>query len=163
MTEQTERHRIHTHLTRSAFLHAEDALDIAKIRLFAGHYKRGQGAGEMTAHFVDANDARVLFSDLAWGKPVDYCEFKGSANGADGPVSRVLKVKFNNGKYWIRLETGPGEVIGQGAVKPAGTPTTVVNIPLEVWDARRLAMAVLAYLQAREIASHLQRGHDNDG
>lgn len=158
MTEQPERYRIHTHLTRSAFLHAEDALDIGKVRIFAGNYKRGEGASATTAHFIDINDARVLFADLAWGKTtLDYCEFKGSANGGKDPVSRVLKVKYNKGKYWVRLETGPGEVIGEGAVKPKGKPDTVVNIPLEVWEARKLGASVLAYLQAWETAAYLAR------
>lgn len=42
MTERTH-HRIHTVFTRSRFLHVEDALEIGKIRLFAGQYQAGQG------------------------------------------------------------------------------------------------------------------------
>jgi len=59
-------------------------------------------------------------SDLAWGKDVDYVEYKGT--GGDWPTSRVLKVKRNSGKVWFCLESGPGEVIGEGAVKPTGQP-----------------------------------------
>jgi len=79
------RYRILSHLTQSRFLHVEDALDIGKVRLFAGEYRRGKGAGGMAAHFIDLPDARVLFSDLAWGKEVNYVEYKGTANGEGGP------------------------------------------------------------------------------
>jgi hypothetical protein len=157
MAERRSRYRIHSHLTRSRFLHVEDALDIGKVRLFAGEYKRGQGASVITAHYLDVADARVLFSDLAWGKPVDYVEYKG--NGGEQPVSRVLKVRRanDNGKVWFRLESGPGEVIGEGAVKPAGKPETVVNVPFTIWEARRLAFVVLAHLQAWEVVTFRQR------
>ena len=173
MAERRSRYRIHSHLTRSRVLHVEDALDIGKVRLFAGEYKRGQGASVITAHYLDVADARVLFSDLAWGKPVDYVECKGLAlslpkepalslskgNGGEQPVSRVLKVRRanDNGKVWFRLESGPGEVIGEGAVKPAGKPETVVNGPFTIWEARRLAFVVLAHLQAWEVVTFRQR------
>ena len=156
MSEQ-ERYRIYSHLTQSRFLHVEDALDIGKVRLFAGEYRRGEGAGAMVVHFIDLPDARVLFSDLAWGKAVDYVEYKGTSNGGDGPISRVLKVQRKGDKVWISLEQGPGEVIGKGAVKPAGKPEVVVNVPLTVWEARRLAMAVLAHLQAWEVVTFRKR------
>ena len=156
MTEQIERYRVYSHMTRSKFLHLEDALDIGKVRLFAGDYVKGQGAKATAAHYLDVADARVLLNDLAWGKTVDYCEFKGTLVGGQA-VSRVLKVKTNDDKVWVRLENGPGQVIGEGAVKPAGKPTAVVNVPLTTWEARRLAMAVLAHLQAWEVATFEQR------
>jgi len=156
MTEKTERYRIYSHITKSRFLHIEDALDIGKLRLFAGDYQKGQGAKAVAWHYLDLADARVLLSDLAWGKALDYCEFKGTANGGQA-VSRVLKVKTNGDKVWFGLENGPGQVIGQGAVKPAGKPDAVVNVPLTTWEARRLAMAVLAHLDAWEVVTFRER------
>jgi hypothetical protein len=156
------RKRIHSHVTKSRFLHLEDALDIgeditrAKIRLFVGEYKRGQGARATAYHFLDLADARVLFSDLAWGKSADGFkpDFKGTANG-DEAQSRVLKVQGpKDGKYWLEIINGPGEVVGEGAVKPAGKPDVAVSVPLSVWEARRLAHAALAYIRAWE-ADHL--------
>jgi len=97
-----------------------------------------------------------LLNDLAWGKAVDYCEFKGTANNGQ-PTSRVLKVRSNTDKVWVRLENGPGEVIGQGAVKPKGEPEAVVNVPLTTWEARRLAFAVLAHLDAWVVITFKQR------
>ena len=119
MAEQPQRYRIHSHLTRSRFLHVEDALDIGKVRLYAGEYKRGEGASSTAAHFLDVADARVMFSDLAWGKAVDYIEYKGTANG-DRPTSRVLKVKTNGGKVLRRPHRSPGP--GRSPVAPKPCP-----------------------------------------
>jgi hypothetical protein len=153
-----KRYRLYEYMTRTKWLHVEDALSIGKLRLFAGSYQRGQGAQMTAFHFLDVADARVLFSDVAVGAPVDYCDFKGTTN-SQGPHSRVFKVKAsgNGDKVWFRLENGPGEVIGQGAVKPKGEPEAVVNIPFEVWEARKLALAVLSYLQAGEVLDMMRR------
>jgi hypothetical protein len=156
VSERLERYRIHKHLTRTRWLHVEDALEIGKVRLFAGQYKRGEGARVTAAHYLDVADARVLFSDLAWGKPTDFVEYKGGVNDGE-PRSRVLKVRRKDDKVWVRLENGPGQVIGEGAVKPAGDPEAVVNVPLSVWDARKLSLAVLAHVQAWESATFEER------
>lgn len=156
MSEQVERFRIYSHVTRSKWLHVEDALDIGKLRLFAGDYVKGQGAKATAAHYLDLADARVLFSDLAWGKPVDFAEFKGTANGGQA-ISRVLKVRTNGDKTWFRQENGPGQVIGQGAVKPAGKPEAVINVPLTTWEARKLALTVLAHVDAWAVITFRER------
>jgi hypothetical protein len=116
------------------------------LRLFAGSYQRGQGAQVTAYHYLDVADARVLFADVASGAAVDYCDFKGTPN-SEGPQSRVFKVKSqrNGGKVWFRLENGPGE------------PQAVVNIPFESWEARKLALAVLSYLQAAEVLDIMLR------
>jgi hypothetical protein len=57
----------------------------------------------------------------------------------------------------IELANGPGEVIGQGAIKPKGKPTTSVAIFLSRWETRKLALAVLEYLQAHAVAEVLAR------
>ena len=146
-TAKLERPRIHSHITKSSFLHVEDSLEIGKLRLFGGHYKKGNGSSQMAAHWIDVVDARVLLHDMAWGKALDYVEYKGTPGNP--PTSRVLKVKSGkDNKVWIRLETGPGTVIGEGAVKPKGDPETVINVPFTIWEARKLGFAVLSYLQA---------------
>ncbi|MBM3150035.1 MAG: hypothetical protein FJZ88_08460 [Chloroflexi bacterium] len=154
MTE--ERYRIYSHMTKSRFLHVEDALNIGKLRLFGGEYVKGKGATVLAWHYLDIEDARVLLSDLAWGKPVNYTEYKGSTNGGQA-VSRVLKIKTNGDKTWFTLENGPGEVIGKGAVKPAGEPEAMVNVPFNVWDARRLAFTVLVHLDAWTVITFKSR------
>lgn len=156
MTDETQRYRVFSHITKSRFLHIEDALNIGKLRLFGGEYVKGKGATATAVYYLDVADARVLLNDLAWGKTANYTEFKGTANG-DQAVSRVLKVKTNADKTWFRLENGPGRVIGQGAVKPAGEPEAVVNVPFNAWEARRLAFAVLAHLDAWVVITFKQR------
>jgi hypothetical protein len=69
----------------------------------------------------------------------------------------VLKVRTNGEKVWFRLENGPGEVVGEGAVKPKGDAEAVVNVPFTVWEARRLAFAVLAHLDAWETVTFWER------
>jgi len=162
MSEQhIERHRIHTVITRSAILHVEDALEIGKLRLFALAYKRGQGAQAHAIHFLDVADARPLMRDLATGRLREkYTEFKGSRNGGQ-PVSRILTVKDRGQEarspMIIELANGPGEVIGQGAIKPKGKPTTSVAIFLSRWETRKLSLAVLEYLQACAVAEALAK------
>lgn len=164
MSEQhIERHRIHTVITRSAILHIEDALEIGKLRLFALSYKRGQGAKAHAIHFLDVADARPLMRDLAAGRLREkYTEFKGSRNGGK-PVSRIFTVKDRGQEarspMIIELANGPGEVIGQGAIKPKGKPTTSVAIFLSRWETRKLALAVLEYLQAYAVAQ-IMRGSE---
>jgi hypothetical protein len=167
--QSIERNRVYSYLTRSRFLHVEDALAIGKLRLFVGKYKRGKGASSTAFHFLDVDDARVLLSDLAWSKPVDFVDYKGTSNGdpsasplgklggrlrAGGPQSRVLTVKTNGEKVWVEIKNGPGELVGEGAVKPKGKPDAAVSVPLSTWEARKLAFAVLAYVRAWE-ARHL--------
>jgi len=155
MTERNPRKRIHSYITKTRFLHLEDALDIGKIRLFVGQYRKGNGASATAFHFLDLADARVLFADLAWAKPVDFTDYKGTSNG-DGPQSRVLKINGpkDKNKVWLEVQNGPGEIVGQGAVKPAGKPDAQVSVPLSTWEARKLAHAALAYVRAWE-ARHL--------
>jgi hypothetical protein len=147
------RKRIYSHITRSRFLHLEDTLDIGKIRLYAGEYTKGQGARATVYHFLDLDDARVLLADLSWGKKAEFTDYKGTTNG-DGPQSRVLKVNSKGDKVWLEIQNGPGEVVGEGAIKPKGKPTAAVSIPLTVWEARKLAHAALAYIHAWE-SKHL--------
>lgn len=151
MTKQNPRKRPYSHVTRSRFLHLEDALDIGKIRLFAGEYRKGNGASATAHHFLDLDDARVLLADLSWGKKVEFTDYKGTSND-NGPQSRVLKIKSNGDKVWFEIQNGPGEIIGKGAVKPKGKPATAVSIPLTVWESRKLAHAALAYIRAWESA-----------
>ena len=150
------RFRIYTHITQTRWLHVEDALSIGKLRLFAGQYQRGDGANQTAYHFVDLQDARVLFFDLGLGRVPDsaktgsgYVEYKGSGGGK--AVSRVLRVKKSqDGRIWFELRSGPGQVTRTGAVKPAGDPTTIVSVGFTPYEARRLGFAIGSYLRARE-------------
>ncbi len=166
MTHYT-RTRIYSTMTGSAFLHVEDALDLTnrkgeptpKIRIFAGSYGRNQGTRKSTAHFLDLADARVIFSNLANGRNFTYKDHKGSAT-KQPPVANTLKVnKSKAGDYYIELERGRGEAVGQGAVKPTwhrGGAEISINVKFSEWDAQTLGHAVYAYLLAWECSRMLQ-------
>jgi hypothetical protein len=156
-------YRIYSQVTPSAFLHVEDALAIGKLRLFAGKYEKGQGASATAHHYLDLDDARLLFTDLAAGKvPVTdekdqaYVEYKGSGEGI--PVSRILKVQARQDRVFFELSYGPGEYsgegLGAGAVRPVrGAQRQSVTVALSWLEARKMALAVLAHLTAWEIAT----------
>ncbi len=156
-------YRIYSQMTQSAFLHVEDALAIGKLRLFAGRYEKGKGASATAHHYLDLDDARLLFTDLAAGKvPITdekeqaYVEYKGSGEGI--PVSRILKVQARPERVFFELSYGPGEYsgegLGEGAVRPArGAQRQSVTVALSWLEARKMALAVLAHLTAWEVAT----------
>ncbi|MDH7485944.1 MAG: hypothetical protein QHJ81_06670 [Anaerolineae bacterium] len=163
-SEQKPRNvRIHTEITRSAILHVEDALEIGKLRLLLFSYKRGEGAQASASHYLDLADARVLCCDLAQGRLAEkFVDYKGSPTGREGqPLSRVLKIEDRGERarnpIVIEIANGPGELVGEGAIKPAGEPDAQVAILLSRWQARRLALAVQAYLTAWETVTFRQR------
>ena len=158
-TESGEHRRIFSLMTNKAFLHFEDALSIGKIKVFMGSYVKGQGSKDKVIHYLDVDDARVIAFDLAvrGSLSTKFVDYKGSPKGLNGkPLSRVLKIedRGNEAKRPIVIEAanGPGEVIGQGAIKPKGKPTSEVVLFLTRWEARRLGHALQAYLNAWETA-----------
>jgi hypothetical protein len=157
MSTGPDRTRLASHITRTRFLHIEDSLERGKLRFFIGSYERGKGSGPMAFAFLDIDDARVILNDLAWGKPVDFVDYKGT-KGVDGSItSRVLKIRFIDGKCWVDIQAGPGETVGPGAVKPKGKPSVDISIPLTIVEARRIAFTCLAYLQAWDVVRMLKR------
>lgn len=156
-------YRIYSQVTQSAFLHMEDALAIGKLRLFVGKYEKGKGASATAHHYLDLDDARLLFTDLAAGRvPVTdekdqaYVEYKGSGEGI--PISRILKVQARQDRVFFELSYGPGEYVGEGqgegAVRPArGAQRQSVTVALSWLEARKMALAVLAHLTAWEVAT----------
>ena len=152
MNTPAERPRIFSHLTRTRFLHIDDALERGKLRFFIGTFERGKGASSMAHAFMDIDDARVILSDLAWGKPMDYVDYKGGKNGEGVITSRVLKVQTRESQIWIQVANGPGWAESTGAVKPNGKPSAEISIPLTIFEGRKLAHACLAYMQAWDVA-----------
>jgi len=152
-------YHIYSQITATQFLHIEDALAIGKLRLFAGKYQRGQGATATAHHYLDLDDARLLFTDLAAGrvpmtdeKDQSYVEYKGGGKGI--PISHILKVQARPDRVFIELSYGPGERMADGAVRPVrGAERQSVSVALTWLEARRLALAVLAHLAAWEAAT----------
>ncbi len=166
MTDQERegRPRIYSEITRTTILHVEDALDIGKLRLLLFQYERGKGAQAQADHYLDVEDARVLCFDLAQGRlPEPFIDYKGTPHGRDGkPLSRVLRIEDRGQRarqpIVIEVSHGPGEVIGEGAIKPSGKPDVRIAILLTRWQARRLALAVAGYIHAWEVVIQLRGG-----
>jgi hypothetical protein len=150
MPEQTARPRLFSYLTRTRFLHIEDALERRKLRFFIGSFERGHGANQTAYAFLDLEDARVILSDLADGRTVEYSGFGGGRSGMDMIISRVLKIQSRDASVWMQAQNGPG-VYDHGIVKPSGRVTVEISIPLTTFDARRLGHACLAYLAAWQV------------
>jgi hypothetical protein len=150
------RKRICSHITTSKWLHVADALEIGKLRLFAGTYTRGAGAQVMTVHHMDLDDARVVFQDMSWGRDPEWKEFKGTPLG-EGAESRVLEVRKDSKeeKIWVVVKKGPGVLTANGAVQPAGDPEIVLNIPFTIHEARKMGTKVLSYMRAWEVENLL--------
>ena len=161
--KHNQRYRIYSQITRSTILHLEDALDIGKVRLFLLSYRRGQGAQATADHYLDLADARVLAADLAQGHlPERFTDYKGSPEGREGkPLSRVLKLddrgEGQRAPIVLQISHGPGQMVGEGAIKPAGKADTEIAILLTRWQARRLGHALLAHLHAWEIVTFRRR------
>jgi hypothetical protein len=138
-------------------LHVEDALILGKLRLFAGIYSRGQGMDMDSRchsyHFLDLADARVVFAALAQGEPgFSYREQKGSPKGNwSGAVSRILTVDVTGDTVHLALTCGPGKLTPTGGISPSGRPQVEIPIDLTLYEARRLAVTVLAYITACDV------------
>lgn len=144
--------RICSHVTQAKFLHIEDSLGIGKLRLFAGTYRKGNGMDVHTHHFMDVDDARVVFHALAMAEPnFTYKEYKGTAQPGGQVTSRVLSVTSKGDQVYLELKTGPGAKTPTGAVTPNGKAEVEVNVAFKTYEARRLGQTVLAYIQAWDV------------
>lgn len=144
--------RICSHITQTKFVHVEDSLGIGKLRLFAGTYRKGNGMDDHTSHFMDVDDARVVFNALAMAEPdFTYKEYKGTAQPGGQVTSRVLSVAIKGEQVYLELKAGPGKTTPTGAVTPNGRAKVEVNVAFKRYEARRLGRTVLAYLQAWDI------------
>ena len=142
MSQPSTRVRIYSHVTQSRFLHIEDTLNIDKLRLFAGTYRRGRGMEAQAIHYLDSADARVIFSALAQGQPgFNRREYKGTpAQGGQPTVSRVLSVTIKEGKAYIELKSGLGKLTPTGAILPNGAATASVNVAFSLYEAQRFRL-----------------------
>ena len=131
-------------------------------------------------HFLDLADARVVFAALAQGEPgFSSREQKGtptdpkalifrgptrhsatiplergfqvSKGNWTGAVSRSLSVEVTDGTVNLELTCGPGKLTPTGGVLPSGSPQLEVATDLTLYQARRLAVTVLAYITAWDV------------
>lgn len=153
-------------MTRSAWLHVQDALEIGKFRLFLGNYQRGQGAKAKAAAYVDVDALRVVFQDLALRAalpknlyPKQSVEFFGGSERDGRLEARIVKISEQSAMknpIIIEISHGPGKRNRTGGIQPLGKLETV-SVLLDRWSARRLAAKVLAELAAWESATVMSR------
>jgi hypothetical protein len=159
---QPERPRLFSHITRTRFLHIEDALaNGRKLRFFVWSFERGHGANTTAYAFLDLDAGRVIMHDLAWGRAVNHTGYGGGRDSNDAVISRVLKIQTKEDKLWVQVENGTGEEVYGGITKPKGEPFAEVPVPLTVLDGRKMGYACLAYLQAWDVVQML-RSEDPD-
>lgn len=145
--------RIYSHMTQSRFLHIEDSLVINKVRLFAGAYRKNEGMSTYANAFVNIADARVIFGALARGEQgFRYKEYKGTPprNGKTA-VSRGLSIAVKGENVYVELKTGLGKLTDTGAITPDGKANVEVNVRFKLYEARRMAAEVLAYIRAWDV------------
>lgn len=156
----TNRARIFSHVTRTRFLHIENDLTRRKLRFFIGAFEKGQGMQANAYAFLEVDAARVVLSDLADGKPVEFGDYKGGPRAEGGKlIARVLKIQTRAEKYWIEILNGPGERIEPGAIKLVGQPEADVSIPLMLFEGRMMGHMCLAYLRAWDLMFLLRQQH----
>jgi len=164
--EQQQNRTIYKLITRSAFLHVDDALKIGKLKLWAGRYTQGQGTSSHATAYMDADAARVVFWDLMVRGgfpeklyPGQKWEAYGGSEREGKVIARVIRFRedsaLQRAPIVIELATGPGQRSETGGIQPAGQ-MEMVSVFLSKFDARKLAASVLEELQAYRVALQLQ-------
>jgi hypothetical protein len=63
----------------------------------------------------------------------------------------VLSITVKGENVYMELKTGPGKLTNTGAITPNGKPEVEVNVGFKLYEARRMAASVLAYIQAWDV------------
>ncbi len=121
--EQTARPQIFRYVTKDKVLDVGDLLDPdpkrSKVRFILLQFGRDFKATTRTLHYVDADDIEVVCWDILHGMFREWTDHKGSVRD-EACQARVLTLrkdpKYDN-PYVLQIRNGPGQVIGQGAVK----------------------------------------------
>jgi hypothetical protein len=121
--EQKPRPQIFRYVTKDKVLDVGDLLDPdpkrSKVRFILLQFGRDFKATTRALHYADADDLEVVCWDILHGTFQEWTDHKGSIR--DGTCqARVLSLrkdpKYDN-PYVLQIRNGPGQVIGQGAVK----------------------------------------------
>lgn len=93
------------------------------------------------------------FGALACGEQnFSYKEYKGTPpQKGKGTVSRVLTVAVKGEDVYVELKSGPGKLTPTGAITPNGPAKVAVNVTFKLYEAQRMATAVLAFLHAWDV------------
>ncbi len=151
--EQTARPQIFRYVTKDKVLDIGDLLDPdpkrSKVRFILLQFGQDFKATTRALHCADADDLEVVCWDILHGTFREWADHKGSIR--DGTCqARVLSLrkdpKYDN-PYVLQIRNGPGQVIGQGAVKMLKAEVSL-SLLLPEFDARRLSLVILDYIRA---------------
>jgi hypothetical protein len=151
--EQKPRPQIFRYVTKDKVLDVGDLLDPdpkrSKVRFILLQFGRDFKATTRALHYVDADDLEVVCWDILQGTFQEWADHKGSIRD-ETCQARVLTLhkdpKYDN-PYVLQIRNGPGQVIGQGAVKLVKAEVSL-GLLLPEFDARRLSLVVLDYIRA---------------
>jgi len=157
--------RIISHATRNRILHVEDALAIHQIRFDLWSFARGQGSQGQAEAYVDADEARLLFTELATGKLRQRFQSIGGRRRNGRVVARVITVEEvqAHNPIKITIQNGPGIPQDNGLITPAWwgnkeiQPEAEIAVLLDRRTARKIALAVLDHLKAWATATYFHR------
>jgi hypothetical protein len=143
-------------------LHVEDALDLERIRFELWDYAKGQGAQGNVDAYLDHHTARALAAELATGRLTYTDQLLDSGGGSvNGEIlARLFSIENADTKNPIRITitNGPGMRQESGLISlKKGSDHTRIQILLSRLDAKRIGLALLQYIQAWEIAIHVER------
>jgi hypothetical protein len=151
--EPNGRPQIFRYVTKDKVLDVGDLLapdpKRSKVRFILLQFGRDFKATTRALHYVGADDLEVVCWDILHGTFQEWTDHKGSVR--DGTCqARVLSLrkdpKYEN-PYVLQIRNGPGQVIGQGAVKLVKAEVSL-GLLLPEFDARRLSLVVLDYVRA---------------
>jgi len=115
-------------------------------------------ASQRVRHYVDADDMKLVCTDLLAGTFTSFEDQKGSAHD-DYTEARVLSFK-KEAKYRqpfvLRIDNGQGEVYGQGQVKMVKA-TDSLTLQMPEFEARKMALVVLDYIHQWEMIHFRKR------
>lgn len=124
----------------------------SKITFTLVEFDDNNKATQRVRHYVDADDMKLVCHDLLAGTFTSFEDQKGSAHD-DYTEARVLSFKKEakyRQPYVLRIDNGQGEVYGVGQVKMVKA-TDSLTIQMPEFEARKLALVVLDYIQQWEM------------
>ncbi|NIV91732.1 hypothetical protein GWN42_02755 [candidate division KSB1 bacterium] len=142
-------------MTKSAFIHIQEAYSIDKLVVWIGQYSQGEGCSKHATAYLDIDAARVIFWDLLLrgGFPEKLykerkIEFYGGNEKEGRVTARVLKFQEDptkNSPIIIEVASGPGKRNAAGGYQPIGR-MDASRIYLDKFTARKLAATVLHHI-----------------
>ena len=132
----------------------------SKVAFTLVEFDEHNTATQRFRHYVDADDMKLVCHDLLAGTFTSFEDQKGSAHD-DYTEARVLSFKKEakyRQPYVLRVDNGQGEVYGQGQVKMVKA-TDSLTIQMPEFEARKLALTVLDYVQQWEMI-HFRKRQD---